>query len=358
MSKNSESLKSVADSIMVSSRIRLARNFGGVHFPDSASSDSLKEILQRSLSAIKTVKNFKNSELIKMDSIPALRRDYLVEERLITRDLADSTDESAVVVSSDGACSIMINEEDHLRLQVYARGQNLRAIWKTINSVDDALAKNIEFAFDGKYGYLTSCPSNVGTAMRASLMMHLPALVLSGHADKMMRGASQIGMIARGENGEGSEPMGSFFQISNQQTLGLSENQILEKILRVCESLRIDELNARQKLLQENAILLADKIARSWAVLNSCELINTVEAIGCISYLRLAADLGFFGRSRLTVIERLDNLILQIKPAHLHEFIGVENADTQLRDSIRARFVKSIIKTLPVLSLKKLNIKA
>jgi len=334
------------DSVIVSSRIRLARNFADECFPNSATDEVLEKIFEKSAKIISAVAKFKGGELVEMGSTPQNRRDYLVETRLISKDLAQAAAHTGVYISKDGSSSVMINEEDHLRIQVLAKGQKLSSLWRTLSRIDEGIESRAEFAFDEEYGYITSCPSNVGTGMRASLMMHLPGLVLSDRMEKIIRGVNQLGMVARGENGEGSEAIGSFFQISNQQTLGLTEEQIVAKIVRIGRKLRTFEVNARLTLKQKRPLFLADKLARAWGTLKFCEMLDSAEALSCISYLRLAADMGFIKGGKEVAESVLDPLITQIKPAHLQELMGLESPETDLRDTIRARFIKSALKNI------------
>ena len=330
-----------ADCIVVSSRIRLARNLEGENFPNWASEAALISVFERVCEAVKGLRAFKGCQSLNMDALGQERKEFLVECRMISSDLA-RMQKSGVIINKDNNASVMINEEDHLRIQVIAKGQKLSSVWRSISAIDSALEEKLPFAFSEKFGYLTACPTNIGTGMRASLMMHLPALWLSGDMEKIVRGVNQIGMTVRGENGEGSEAVGSFYQISNQQTLGVTEEETIAKLLRICKRLKAIELNARALMLQKRPMFLADKIARAWATLTHCRMIDTAESIGCISFLRLACDLGMYENSEL-IVPQLDELILQIKPAHLELETFVDPSDIPARDAARAEFIKNAL---------------
>ncbi len=331
--------------IAITSRIRLARNLAGHKFANAASLDEMREILRVCADALGKTKKFKNAAYFNMSEISDFSRELLLEDRAISRELTENTEAKAAFVSKDKRTSAMINEEDHLRIQTMSEGLSLASIWRSINLLDDAIEEHLEFAFSSSYGYLTACPTNVGTGMRASVMLHLPALVMSEQMDKIVRGVNQLGMVVRGANGEGSDSYGSFFQLSNQQTLGISEGDIVKKITRFAKKLSEFEVNARQKLRQENPAVLADKIERARAVLCACRLVDTAEATMCLSHLRMAADMGLFEGGD-ALIDKLDKLILQIRPSHLQEFFNVFKCSALERDEMRAKFLNKEVSAL------------
>ncbi len=333
-------------SIVMTSRIRLARNVAGVRFPQAASPDEQSKILDTCFNALSKVAKFKGGEFVKMSEISEFGRGILIENRLASRELPYGSPASGVYYSSDFSVSAMINEEDHLRIQTVAKGQTLKTLWRTLNAVDTAVEKNIEYAFSSEFGYLTACPSNVGTGMRASLMIHLPALVIAGLMDKIIRGLNQLGMVARGADGEGSDSYGAFFQLSNQQTLGVSENDIIEKIIKFGEKLSEFEINARLKILQDTPIVLVDKFSRALAILKSCKLIDTAEAMSHLSVIRLAADMGFI-KGASALIENIDAVMLDIKPAHLQKKFNIRESEAVERDKIRAAYLNQFASNIP-----------
>lgn len=332
--------------IIMTSRIRLARNLAHSHFANAASPEELSSIFEKCASALSKVSKFRGGRLVKMSEISEFGKGILVEERHATRELVGASDSAGVYISKDGATSAMINEEDHLRIQSVADGQRLSSIWRTVNAVDDAVEANLEYAYSDKFGYLTACPTNVGTGMRASVMMHLPALVMAGQMEKIVRGLNQLGMVVRGANGEGSEPCGAFFQLSNQQTLGISEGDIIKKIAKFADKLVEFETNARLKMLQENPIVLVDKTERAIALLRHCKLVDTAEAVALLSNIRLAADMGFC-KSPAALIEDIDRVILDIQPSHLQQKFNIRESEPSERDAVRAAYLNDFASFLP-----------
>lgn len=279
-----------------------------------------------------------------LNAVKPFNRSMLLENRLISRELADATHPRGICFSSDGVYSAMINEEDHLRLQIISYTKPLEKIWRPLDDVDDEIEKTLEYAFASECGYLTACPTNTGTGMRASVMLHLPALLLSEQIEKVIRGLNQLNIVMRGENGEGSQPTGAFFQMSNQQTLGVSEEEIVRKISHYAKKVCEFEKNARALLMQDTPLLLEDKILRAKAVLENCRLMGSAEAVENLSYLRLAADMGFIKRS---FVEDIDGLILFSKPAHLQMRADALDADADMRDKLRAVFLNAEIRKIP-----------
>ena len=238
--------------IVLSSRIRLARNFSGYAFPGWANVNSRIEVMERCFKALLEMPDLKGASRLKIDELSELEKQVLVERHLISKELSSVGEGAAAVINQDQSCAIMINEEDHLRIQVLRRGFKLEEIWAVIDRLDTDLEKEIDYAFSSDLGYLTACPTNVGTGMRASVMLHLPGLVLIEHMEKVIRAVNQLGLAVRGIAGEGSEASGSVFQISNQQTLGESEEDIIRRLVNVLKTLIQHEQNARIKMLQGN----------------------------------------------------------------------------------------------------------
>ena len=338
-------------SIVMTSRIRLARNMARQRFVNSASPDELTGIYNVCFNALSKARQFSGGENVKMSEISDIGRGILIEDRLASKELPLGSPTSGVYYSKDFSMSAMINEEDHLRIQAIGEGQCLKTLWRKLNTLDNAVEKNIEYAFSADIGYLTACPTNVGTGMRASLMMHLPVLALTEQMEKIARGLNQLGMVVRGADGEGSDSYGAFFQISNQQTLGISEEDIIKKIIKYGEKICEFETNARLKMWQENPIILLDKISRAYAILKNCKLINTAEAIAQLSTLRLAADMGFM-QGASTAIKMLDEVMLDIRPSHLQRKFNIRESDAQERDKIRASYLNSVVDSLPKLKIK------
>lgn len=337
--------------IVMTSRIRLARNLAHTRFSNAASCGELAEVFEKCADALSKTGKFKGGRLVKMSEISDFGKSMLVEERHATRELAGATENAGVYISKDGAASAMINEEDHLRILAVAKGQRLNALWRTVNSIDDAVEERLEYAFSPNFGYLTACPTNVGTGMRASVMLHLPALSLGGQIEKIVRGLNQLGMVVRGANGEGSDSYGAFFQLSNQQTLGISEEEIIAKIAKFTDKLVEFETNARLKTMQQTPVVIVDKIARSVAILKNCKLIDTAEAVSLLSNIRMAADMGFC-KSAGDVIEDVDNAILDIQPAHLQDKFNIRESEASERDAVRAAYLNTFAAGLPEFAAK------
>jgi protein arginine kinase len=226
----------------------------------------------------------------------------------------------------------MINEEDHLRIQVLRAGFQLKKAWNAINDFDSALEEKLDYAFSPRWGYLTACPTNLGTGMRASAMMHLPALVISGQMEKIVRAVNQLGMVVRGLFGEGSDASGSIFQISNQTTLGEPEEEIIKRLQSVLQSIIEHELNARQKLLEADPRKLFDKIGRAYGILQHSHVLSSAEAMNLLSLLRLGIDLQIFPEDSRPVIDRL---FIEAQPGHVQHAVQ-HDLEAGERDGMRA----------------------
>jgi protein arginine kinase len=216
--------------IVLRTRIRLARNLASVPFPGWSDERKRRQVLETCLKGLLRAPAMRDATALRLDDLSQLERQVLVERHLISRELMSAKGGAGVVISQDQGCSIMINEEDHLRIQMVGAGMDLQGLWARVNNVDSEIEDVLDYAFSAQLGYLTACPTNIGTGMRASAMMHLPGLVLAGHMDRVVRMVNQIGMAVRGLFGEGSDATGSIFQISNQQTLGESETDIIKRL--------------------------------------------------------------------------------------------------------------------------------
>jgi protein arginine kinase len=266
-----------------------------------------------------------------------LERQILVERHLISRELSSAKEGAGVVISRDQAFSVMLNEEDHLRIQVLRAGFNLKKAWSAINDLDSQLEEHLDYAFSTTLGYLTACPTNLGTAMRASAMMHLPALVISNQMEKVVRAVNQLGMVVRGLFGEGSDASGSIFQISNQTTLGESEDEIIKRLGSVLQSIVEHELNAREKLLEADSGKLYDKIGRAYGILQNSHLLSSSEAMNLLSLLRLGIDLGVFPEANRSLVDRM---LIEAQPGHL-QYAQKGELEPGQRDVLRAARLRS-----------------
>ena len=324
--------------IVLSSRIRLARNVAGFLFSSQADkqhrSDLLKFLHERLMAT-----ELKQSLLfVRMDELPALERHILTERHLISRQFAGGDGSKAVAISSDESLALMINEEDHLRIQTLASGLQLSEAYDQINRVDSLLSSQIEFAFSAKYGYLTACPTNVGTGLRVSVMLHLPALKMAGQIEKVFRAAKDMRLAVRGLYGEGSEPSGDFYQLSNQTTLGKTESQLINELSsEAVEPIVEHERKARQKLTQHRSCLMEDKIFRAVAIIQNARMISSEETLYMLSYIRLGIQMGLI---KNISIRTVNELFLLTQPAHLQHLHGGE-LEASARDEVRAKFIRS-----------------
>ena len=323
--------------IVLMTRIRLARNLAGRPFPGWANSPQRAEVLELCREAVAATFPMKRSLVVSVGELSSLERQILVERHLVSRELMGSTQGSGVVISKDQAFSVMVNEEDHLSIQVLRAGLQLKKAWNAIDELDSALEESLDFAFSTSLGYLTACPTNLGTGMRASAMMHLPALVIAGQMDKVVRAVNQLGMVVRGLFGEGSDASGSIFQISNQTTLGESEEDIIKRLGSVLQSIIEHELNARGKLLDADPGKLFDKIGRAYGILRNSHLLSSSEAMNLLSLIRLGVDIGVLPDAQRPVIDRL---FIEAQPGHLQHAQKGE-FDPGQRDLIRAVRLRS-----------------
>jgi protein arginine kinase len=329
--------------IVISSRVRLARNLAKLPFPGWAKKSERIRILEEIKPEVEVLPEMSNSFSQQLNELSATEKQVLVERHLISREHAAKGMGSAVVINSSQTLSIMVNEEDHLRMQAIARGFDLLRTFEAIDRVDTMLESQLEFAFDEALGYLTACPTNVGTGMRASAMVHLPALVLSEQINQVVNSVNKIGLAVRGLYGEGTEAMGNLFQVSNQTTLGEKEDQIIERLNKVIETLIQRENQARANLLETRQPMLMDQVGRAYGILTYSYSISSKEALNLLSILRLGIDLGFFPEEGRNVINRL---LLDTQPAHL-QHTSQQKLAAEERDHLRAETVRQQLKSFP-----------
>ena len=329
--------------IVLMTRVRLARNLSRFPFTGWAKEAQRSAILAECTDAVRTLPQMKKGTAFTMEELSDHEKLLLVERHLISRELSASKAGSGVVISRDCTCSIMVNEEDHLRMQVIKPGFQLKRVWKTMNTVDSALEERLDYAFSPDLGYLTACPTNLGTGLRASAMMHLPALVITGQMDKIVRAVNQLGLVVRGLHGEGTDASGSIFQISNQTTLGETEEAIIERLHKVLTTVFRQEMNAREKLLAAEPTKLFDKIGRAYGLLQNAHLLTSAEALNLLSLVRLGIDIGGFPEDRRAVINRL---FILSQPAHIQHSSEGEPDPTQ-RDVLRASLLRPAFADFP-----------
>lgn len=343
----------VPTAVVLSTRIRLARNLNDFSFPGWAGKDRRLEVLALSQNAIKELSGMKDSRSITMQDLSELEKKILVERRLMSRELSSAEEGSGIIINADQSCSIMINEEDHLRIQVIRSGFNFRRVWKIIDQLESEMEASLNFAFSPDWGYLTACPSNVGTGMRASVMMHLPGLVITNQMEKVIRAVNQLGIVVRGIFGEGSEASGSIFQISNQQTLGESEGDIIDNLGSVLNTIIEQEHNARNQLIANDSAKLFDKIGRAYGILQNAHRLSSEEAMNLLSLIRLGIDLNALPNRLRRLIDRL---FIECQPAHIQFALGKNTKDTvslDQRDVHRAEVLRKKFAPLPSLDFEK-----
>lgn len=328
--------------IVLTSRIRLARNVRDVPFPGWARKPERIEIMTKLRSEIEKLPEMKNAFSHQLSELTSVQKQVLVERHLISREQAARSEGSAAVVNRDQTLSIMINEEDHLRLQSLRSGLHLREAYQLITQIDQQLEKSIPYAFDHELGYLTACPTNVGTGLRASAMLHLPGLVLSDHIGQVIQGVAKLGLAVRGIFGEGTESLGHLFQISNQSTLGESEDDIIDRLERVILKVRDHERNARLKLIEDDPQMMADKIGRAYGLLRHAYVIDSKEALTHLSLLRLGGNMGCFSKD---ILPLCDTLLMDIEPAHL-QLTAERKLTPEQRDIMRAEIIRDRLQSV------------
>lgn len=307
--------------IVLSSRIRLARNFEKYKFPTVFSHEEAKFIISEmeEILAKGGLEKYGPMELLKIDELQPLQKRVLVEKHLISPLLAEESPHGACLVTENEEVSIMINEEDHLRIQCLFPGLQLTEALQAANEIDDWLETYIHYAFDEERGYLTSCPTNVGTGLRASVMMHLPGLIITQQMNRIVPAINQLGLVVRGIYGEGSEALGNIFQISNQITLGKSEQDIVEDLQSVVSQLISQERSAREALRKTSNIQLEDRVFRSYGILTNSRIIETKEAARCLSDVRLGIDMGYIKNVSRNI---LNELMILTQQGFLQQYAG------------------------------------
>lgn len=324
--------------IIISSRIRLARNIQEYPFPIALTKEKSKEVIKAVGDVILQGNTHlkKDFHLVEMESCLPIERQVLVEKHLISPSLAENHEKSATLLNNDESISIMINEEDHIRIQCLLPGFQLYEAWNTADKVDDLLEENVSYAFDEQLGYLTSCPTNVGTGIRASVMIHLPVLNMTGYISRILQAATQIGLAVRGLYGEGTDFVGNVFQISNQITLGRNEEEIVANLKDVTKQIIQKERDARSTLLDNNRVALEDKIFRSYGILSNARILSSQECMSLLSDLRLGIDLGILDGVH---IEGINQLMVMTQPAYLQKMADKALSGNE-RDIRRATFIR------------------
>jgi protein arginine kinase len=322
--------------MVLSTRIRLARNLNDVPFTHRARDEQLQGVLSSVGRAAQGSKLLADGLLLKMQDCTPVERQVLVERHLVSHELGDGGRPRGIYVAPDGRVSIMINEEDHLRLQALTPGFQLAEAWSLADRADDDLGVSLDYAFSDEIGYLTACPTNAGTGLRASVLIHLPALVLLEEIQRVLKSVMQVGLNVRGLYGEHSEIMGNLFQISNQTTLGRSERDSIESLERVTRQIIETEERARERMLRDARTQLEDKVWRAYGTLRYCRSIQAKEVINLCSAVRLGVAMGLEG---LPPLRTVNELLVLTQPAHLQRQAGAEMSPAE-RNVYRARVVR------------------
>ena len=329
--------------IVISSRIRLARNLADFPFISRASEADLGQVEKSLRDCILNIKEASQLLYVDVGELAGVDRQFLVERQLISREHAESQGVRAVAIHQLEKFSLMINEEDHLRIQVMQSGLDLENAWKRVDRIDDLVEEKVTYAYDEKLGYLTACPTNVGTGMRVSVMLHLPALVLTRQIDKVFRSLQKISLAVRGLYGEGSQAMGDFYQISNQITLGQPEAKIIKEVGDVVPKIIEYERKARDFLINESQENLHDRVSRAYGILRTAQTISSEETMHLLSSVRMGVNLGLIQGLEIPTV---NELFIQTQPAHLQKLSGVE-LDTTDRNIERAKYLRSHLNKEP-----------
>jgi len=336
--------------IVLSSRVRLARNLKGLPFPGWAKKGDRVKALELIRPAVESLPQLAGAFSESMDNLSPLDKNILVERHLISREHAAKSAGSGLVLNREESLCVMINEEDHLRMQALRPGLQLKQAWSAIDQVDSKLERKLDYAFSPDLGYLTACPTNLGTAIRVSAMLHLPGLVLAEQINQIIQAVNKLGLAVRGFYGEGTEALGNVFQVSNQMTLGESESDIVERLNKVLAQIIEHEENARAALLEKKPKTVYNHIGRAYGILANAQIISSKETMNQLSLMRLGVDLGLFPDLERALV---DELFIITQPAHLQkgytEKLGAEERDILRANMLRDRLqIVSRPKTKPV----------
>ena len=329
--------------VALSTRIRLARNLTRFPFPIAADAGQLEEVRQQVRAAVAAASALGEAHFsLALEQLTPEEQELLFERRLVSRELLTRETGAGLELAADETLAIMVNEEDHLRLQALRPGFRLEEAYRELSALDDQLGSILEFAFHPRLGFLTCCPTNVGTGLRASVMLHLPGLVLSQQIKQVVAAIDKLNLAVRGAFGEGTDNRGNLFQISNQSTLGESEQQILERLSSVIATLIAKEIESREELLRLRKYELLDRVGRAFGLLRYSYRLTREEALTALSAVRLGVDLGMFRQLDLRLV---NELFLAIQPAHLTRCAGVA-VDPPERDVVRAGLIRERLKKI------------
>lgn len=333
--------KSNEADIVLTSRIRLARNIENKPFPQMLKADEANRVIDMAAESIIDSNSAiaKDFNLIRLKDLTPLKRLSLVEKHLVSMDLVNNYERAGVLLNRDENVSIMINEEDHIRLQVIYPGLKLKDAYEYASRIDDLIEERLTYAYDARLGYLTSCPTNVGTGIRASVMLHLPALTLTKNINNIIHSVTQVGMTIRGIYGEGSNVMGNIYQISNQVTLGLSEEEIINNLIAITSKIVDQERKAREILLEKQRLEIEDDIYRAIGILKYSRFITTQECLNLLSKVRMGIEMGIITDIDVT---KINELLVKVQPATL-QIIENRELDSRERDVVRSKIARETL---------------
>lgn len=323
--------------VVISSRVRLARNIAGIHFGEKATPEMRERVLEAGRRILAESRSFRGGEFFLFSDLAPLQREIFVERHMVSPACAEKFEHVGLLVGASEIVSGVLNEEDHLRLQAIRGGFMPRETWHVIRSIDNEIEEILSYCYSKRWGYLAACPTNTGTGMRASVLIHLPGLVLTREIGKVLRGVGRAKLVVRGFYGEGTEVMGNLFQISNQRTLGISEERLIEQLERVTLQVLGHEMKAREAMLsRRNRVMLQDKIWRGIGQLKSARLMTSKEVINMSSVVRLGISLGLVEGLELRT---LNEIMLLSQPAHL-QMVATRELASEERDERRAMLVR------------------
>jgi protein arginine kinase len=328
--------------IVLSSRVRLARNPKGMPFPGWAKKAERVKALEAIRPAVESLSQMANAFSESMDNLTVLDKNILVERHLISREHAAKSAGSGLVLNRDESLCVMINEEDHLRMQALRPGLQLKQAWNAIDQIDSKLEKKLNYAFTSDLGYLTACPTNLGTGIRVSAMLHLPGLVLAEQINQIIQAVNKLGLAVRGLYGEGTEALGNVFQVSNQMTLGETEADIVERLNKVLAQIIEHEENARQVLLEKKPKAVYNHIGRAYGTLCNAHIISSKETMNQLSLMRMGVDLSLFENLERWLV---DELFIITQPAHLQKRFS-EKLSAEERDLLRADMLRDRLRNV------------
>jgi protein arginine kinase len=323
------------NNIVITSRIRLARNLKNYRFPAKMNQEEAEKVIHEVANAIDRINM--DYKLQYMRNLSANQKNSLIENHLISPALAEKTETGAFLLSPDKKISIMLNEEDHIRIQTLEKGMSLKECWDLSTKIDDVIEESVDYAFDNELGYVTSCPTNIGTGMRASVMLHLPALSITNQIDKLLYGVSQLGVAVRGVYGEGTKSLGHLYQISNQGTLGASEETLIDKITQIVRQIVEKEVKTREHIKKNNFDQLEDEFYRAYGLLTNARKMTTEEAMKLLSLIKLGSEMDMIN---IGYRKNLYELMTKIQPSNISNMAENELLPVE-RDKKRAEIIRN-----------------